>query len=261
MKTSGKVLIGVAVVVAGLVLAKNVIIKTVATQAIKKSTGFELELKTIKAGLFTQSFEINGMKLRNPPDFPDREAFDIDRIYVRYDLASFLSSTVHIHEIVVEIPQVVMVNKEDGESNLERMQANAAKKDEGKPQPGEPQKEEPAPEEPKPGDETVAKQKQQFMIDVLTLRLGKAEVRDYARAVDGKPKITTYNLNVDRTFRHVGSMRAIVTQITNQVLIEGGVKALTEQIRDSEKTGKFQKDLNKLSEKIGSLFKKKKDSE
>jgi uncharacterized protein involved in outer membrane biogenesis len=262
MKMAGRILLILAVVIAGLILARNAIIKSVTTQAIAKATGFRMELKSINVGLLSQTFEIEGLKLRNPPDFPDPDALDIDRILVHYDLRSFLAPTVHVHAIVIEIPQVVMVRNMEGETNLERMKdaASGAVQPESEPSGGAPSGEPPPERSPEPRREPApapaeAKAPKPFMIDVLRVKIGKVEIRDYARGSDGKPKVKTYAIAVDRTFQRVGSVEAIVNQLANQVLIEGTMKAVAEGLKKADESGDLQEKLNKAASRLGSFLK------
>ena len=100
MRTTGKILIILAVVVGGLLLAKDAIIKSAVKHALKKETGFDLAVGSINVALLKQSFEVTGLKVLNPSDFPERDAFDIDRLYVQYDLFSFFSPTTHLRRVM-----------------------------------------------------------------------------------------------------------------------------------------------------------------
>lgn len=258
MRKSGKILVALALVVLAALLAKNALLKAFAVQQIRKSTGFDLEVKDLKAGLFTHFVDIEGLKLRNPPDFPEREAFDIDRIYVRYDLPSFLTSTVRLDEVIIRIPQVVMVKKETGESNLDRMKQNAEKA-KVETQPKETSK--PAPPGPRPGEPPpapepkVARKEKGFFIRKLTVQLDKVEIRDYSKMRDGKPKISTYNVKQDRTFENVTSVDNLVYQVINEVLIQEALKSVGEQLEKSSKNGKLGDAFKNIGKNLGELFK------
>lgn len=257
-----KWLIVILVAVGLLFAAKGFLVKSVVRKVVSSTTGFDLALGGLDVGLFKQSFEVKGLKLRNPADFPDREAFDIDRLYVRYDLFSFFGPTTRLRQVVIEIPQLVMVKKEDGESNLERMKKNTSK---DKPPAGEAERQKtepprPPPQEPAGGSRPPRSKGRQFMVDSITLDVGKVEIRDYQRKQGDQPRITTYELNYHRSFSHIGTLQAMVDEIVADVMIEGGVKALVEKLGSKENTGKLSADLDKAAKKFGSalnsLFKK-----
>ena len=83
MRTSGKILLVLALIMATFLVAKNQIIKVAVVQAVHMATGFDMSVGKIDVGLFNQSVEIKDLRLYNPSDFPDREAFDIRRVYVK----------------------------------------------------------------------------------------------------------------------------------------------------------------------------------
>ena len=67
-------------------------------------------------------------------------------MFVSYDLRSFFADEIHLREVVLDIPRMVVVQKEDGESNLQRLSQVGQGKEEGK------QKPEVKPEEKQPAN-------------------------------------------------------------------------------------------------------------
>ena len=77
MKLLKWIVIVVVLAVAGAVLARNVIVRRSAVKAVQDATGFNLEVASVHVGLFSPTFDIDGVKLLNPKDFPEPMAFDI----------------------------------------------------------------------------------------------------------------------------------------------------------------------------------------
>lgn len=264
------VAVAILVLVAGLFFSRNSVVKRMVVDEVRKATGFDLAIGSLDVGLLKNSFEIRGLELKNPSDFPDDEAFVVDRLFVKYELFSLLGTNIHLQRVDLEIPRVVVVKKEDGESNLERMKNNAqahraAQQQQAppeqprapvpapQPQPGQdpgetagggsPPASSPAPMPEEPGPE------KQLKIDELHVKIGKFEVRDFSRMREGKPKVRTYEIGWERTFQNVGSIETVVAQITADVLIKGGINEAMEKLKDDEK-------LNQSLEKIGKKFNK-----
>ena len=232
----------VVVLVVAIVVARSALIKGAAQRTIAKMTGFDLAVGGIHVGIVSPVFEIKDLKLSNPPDFPDAEAFELKRVFVKYDLMSFMGDNPHLYEIDLNISKAVVVKKADGETNLERLEM-AGKGAEGEPGgKGEGKKGEKKPEA-KPGSEEK-KPAPQVRIDLLTLKLGTVEVRDYSRGGE-KPEVFTYELNVDRRFENVTDLNVVSTVIAAEILNNVGGKLIQDMGKimeqnkgDLKKTGK-----------------------
>lgn len=236
----------VVVLIVAVLAARSMIIKSGAQRAIAKMTGFDLEVGGISVGLVSPQFEIRDLKLNNPPDFPDAEAFELKRIYVKYDLMSFFGDNPHLYEIALDIPKAVVVKKADGETNLERLEKVSKQAGEGK---GEGREDGKKPEaKPAPGEKKPAPQ---VRIDLLTLKLGKVEVRDYSRGGE-KPEILTYDLNVDRRFENVTDLNVISTVIAAEILNNVGGKLIQDMGKIMEQN---QGDLKKTGKELEKNFK------
>ena len=238
----------VVVLIVAVLAARSMIIKSGAQRAIAQMTGFDLEVGGISVGLVSPQFEIRDLKLNNPPDFPDAEAFEIKRVYVKYDLLSFFGDNPHLYEIDLNIPKAVVVKKADGETNLERLEKAGKQAGEGEGGKGEGKTEKkpeakPGPEEKKPA--------LQVRIDLLTLKLGKVEVRDYSRGGE-KPEVLTYDLNVDRRFENVTDLNVISTVIAAEILGNVGGKLIQDMGKIMEQN---QGDLKKTGKELEKNFK------
>ena len=202
----------VLLAVAGLV-ARNAIIKTAARKAIRQATGFDLELGGVRVGLISQSFDIRDLKLINPEDFPEAIALEINRMFVSYELRSFFADEVHLREVVLDIPRMVVVQKEDGDSNLKRLSQAGQGKEE------EEQKREAKPENDQPAEPKAEKPTRKFRIDTLTLKLGTVEMHKYVQGHD-KPEIRVHDLNVDHTYTDIRAPNRLAA-ILAMAMMEG----------------------------------------
>jgi uncharacterized protein involved in outer membrane biogenesis len=209
-------IIAVLLVVVGLV-ARDAIIKTAVRKVVQQATGFDLELGGIHAGLLSPSFEIRGLKLINPEDFPEATALEINRMFASYEIRSFFEDEIHLREVVLDIPRIVVVQKEDGESNLQRLSEAGRGKEEGERKP-EAKQGEKQPTEPK-----VEKPARKFRIDRLTLKLGMVETHKYFQGRD-KPEIQVQDLKVDRTYTDIRDLNQLATFLAMAMVESAGVQ-------------------------------------
>ncbi|MBN1268140.1 MAG: hypothetical protein JXB04_01010, partial [Kiritimatiellae bacterium] len=202
------ILILVVLLVVVALAARNLLIKSAVTRTIEKETGFGVEMEGVKAGLLKPTFEVTGLRLINPEDFADATALEIDRFFVEYDLRSLLTEEIHLRKVIMDIPRVVVVEKEDGETNFQRLAQKtreaAEESGKGKAESGTAEESQPeAPAEPLPETEPEpAKPEKRMRIDELTIKMGTAEVRKYTRE-DPKPKVKTYPIDQERTYRNI----------------------------------------------------------
>lgn len=235
-KTILNVLIVLVLLFALGLMTRNAIIKSGVKNAIQQATGFDLEVGGVSAGLLSSTFEIKDLKLINPEDFPEETAIEIRRMFVGYDIKSFFTDEIHLLEVVLDIPRMVVVQKEDGESNLKRLSQVGQGKKEGEKQPGEKPEEKPGAKPEKPA--------KKFRIDTLTLKLGTVEMHTYVQGQD-KPQVQVHGLNVDRTYTDIRDPDQMAT-IFAMAMVEGvGAqafkdigKALQNNHGDLDKTGK-----------------------
>lgn len=216
MKVLRRVLIIVVLVIVALLVARNVLIRSASRQAIRQATGFDIEIGKVKAGLFRPTFEVLNLKLINPEDFPEREALEIRRLYVRYDVASLLTDTVRLREVEIDVPRMVVVTREDGETNLKRLgkvkqKPPAEAPAEGSGAPPE-AAEGAAPPEPRP-----ARAQKNIVIDHLVVKLGTATVHSYVGGRE-KPETVEAPMNVERTFQNVSNLNVVAAALSADIM-------------------------------------------
>lgn len=251
MKILLRIVVVVLVVLAVAVVARNTVIEKVTRKTVLRTTGFDIEIGRLHAGLIEPVFEVSNARLINPEDFPEPTALEIRTLRVGYDIPSFFKDEVHLHEVVLDVPRAVLVIREDGESNLSRLGRVVADAGGKKPEGEEPAGDEKKQEEPEKPAKTVR-------VDVLTLRIGKVEVHQYKEGEE-KPKIETYDANFDRTARDVTDLNVVNGMITAGVIeavgaraLQGLSKILQENEGDLNKVGK---DLERTAKDVGKQLK------
>jgi uncharacterized protein involved in outer membrane biogenesis len=265
-----KILVGLALVFLALLLARNFIARKIVEKVFTGTTEFKLTMDSINVSLVRPLVEIKGLKLENPGDFPEPDALDVKTVYIHYNLFSLMGDEVRFKKIELDIPRVAMITKADGESNMDRIQAVAKKfetqeQDELSSDPKAEKKKEKDKPSKSSGDaseraEASGKPKN-VVIDTFTFRLGEVKIRDYSRTHEGgEPRSMTVQLNVDRTFTDVRSLKSAGSKIAAEVATRTvafyikDVGRKLEENGDTEKIGNFFKGL-------GDMFKGKKKSE
>ncbi|MCO5062289.1 MAG: AsmA family protein [Kiritimatiellae bacterium] len=261
--------------VGGLVVHQ--LIKTEARRFLVAQTGFDLDIGKVKAGLFSTRVEFDDVTVRNPPDFPETTAMVIDRIVLDLNVGSLLRGKTHLTELQLDVPRIVVVRKETGETNFQRMSDTIRSKSKDSPREGAPA--EPASTEapsdsptapepaagaesapgadtqskPKPKRESKPKPERPFLIDRLAVKIGTVEYRDYG-APDA-PAVSQIALNVDREAQHVENAQQIqslligglIGSFFKQALNDGGqsLKAVLEDENLRSEAKRVGKDLKR----------------
>lgn len=231
-KTRKKLTRAIIALLALLVLAfmvESSVIKTAVRKAIQQRFGFDLEIGSIRHGLLRPTFEVRDVRLINPEDFPEDLALEIRRIKMNVELRTLFTDTIHLRELVLDIPKIVVVRREDGKTNLQRLNEAA------RAEPPAPAAPAPTPP-PAPGGETPAAVsnapappaakpwwEKDFRIDHLELKMGSVEVHDYVQG-DGKPRVGVYELGVDQVLKDVTDPATIGVVIAATVAEKVGLQ-------------------------------------
>lgn len=243
MKTAKTILLCLVAVLLVLVAARNVVVKREVRRILERETGFGLALDRVDVALLRTAFDVRGVTLSNPEDFPERDFFDVRQVVVDYDLLSLFGDEVRLREVVLDVPKVVVVKKADGETNLQRL-SGSSRKERGKPAGG------PAPDGPGESGKTGAGK--DFRIDRLVVRIGTVEIHDYT-VKGGAPGITTLPLNVDQEHRNVTSVAQIGSLMAVGVAQQVGARFLGDLLQGAQGE-KAEQEFKKVTESIGKAF-------
>jgi len=203
-KTFVKIGVVILILVVGLFLAKDIIVKTAVTTGVKLVTGLKLDIASLKIGLFSTSIDIKQMKLYNPQSFPEKLMLDMPEIYVDYDPMALFKKTIHLQAVKINLKEFVIVKNSKGEVNLDSLKAVQESK---------------KTEEPAKKAETLP-----FKIDVLELKVGKVIYKDYSKG--GEPKVTESDLNLNESFKNITDPYAVTTIIVFKCLMNTTVGKL-----------------------------------
>ena len=205
MKKILTVIIVLAVLLLGLILAKNIIVKTALVKGIKAITGVEIQVGRVNVGLVNTLIDINDLEIFNPSGFVDKVMADIPEIYVAYDLGAFFKKQVHLRNLKLDLKELVVVQNASRLVNINSLKTLMPK-----------QSAEPAPE---------------VKIDELSLRIGKVIYKDYS---SGKPVVQEFNLNINEHYKNITDPKALVSTILSRALMNIAIPNINMQ--DLKKT-------------------------
>ena len=225
LKILGVLLLLLVLLMVGGVLARDQIAIWAVKKVVTQKTGFGLELKSLHIALAPPGLEVQGLKLTNPPDFPEAGALEISKLTVSYDQIHSTKAEARLPEVTLDLQSVVVVRKADGEVNFKRF----AKQSQGEaPAGGDAPAPQPPPQPaPTPTPAPEQKQEKKFRIDHLNIRIGTVLVHTYVQG-ELAPREQKFVMNVDRKFENVtnADLKNIGTQLFLEILFKSSPDAL-----------------------------------
>ena len=218
MVSLSALLLVLVLLVAGVVLVRDGLamwaIKKVIAPKLATQTGFGLEVRNVHVALMPPGVEIEGLRLTNPPDFPETRALDIRKLKISYDRSASTKEEARLPEVTFDLPTVVVVRKADGEMNFQRF-AKQSKQE----KPGGTQPRPPAPPAPPPAPGQKVERK--VRIDHLNIRLGTVILRTYV-AGQKDPEERKIVMNVDKQYTNVSNemFKQIIAEISLEILFK-----------------------------------------
>jgi len=188
-------------------LARNLIGKKAVTAGVKATTGLTLNMDSINVGILSTLIEINELTLLNPAAFPDPVMVDLPEIYIDYNLATFLKKKVWLEEVRLNLEEFFIIKNSKGELNIDSLKEIGGKEKIQTP------KEESKPTKMLP-----------VQIDILKLKIGKVVYKDYSKGE--KPKVQTFNLNIDERFENITDPQLFARLMVMKALVRTNIANL-----------------------------------
>lgn len=222
-----KTLIAVALlaIVAGIAGSrmKDAFVRRLIVEGLRAAGGFEVTIDRLHFGIVTPTLVVEGVQVRNPTNFPVREAFQINRLFVRYDRWSLFRRSGYVPEIDLDLAKIVLVRMADGRTNLERLESVGA----GGATPSAPAAPHAAPvamgtppppvsaaSAPPPAPRTF--QAPLVRIDKLRIKIDAIDYYDYALG-GSEPMVIPAQLKFDESFSNVTNVLDIVDQLQSRL--------------------------------------------
>jgi uncharacterized protein involved in outer membrane biogenesis len=204
MKKPVKILIGVVVLIFGLILAKDLLIKSVVKVAASKVLGAPVHIGGLSFGILNQSIRIKDFRVSNPDGFPKGILIDIPEAGVDYDLSQLMKGNLHLRTLILNLKEMNVVKNKEGKFNLSFLKVAEKKDPAAPPKNKEPQK-------------TIPMQ-----IDVAKLNLGKVTITDHTRE---PASVQTIDINVkDKTYNNIKSAQQLAILVMAESLRSSAFK-------------------------------------
>jgi hypothetical protein len=205
-KILGAILGILIVLVAGVVLAKDIILKTAIEQSVTHVTGFKTTIHSLKYNL-PSTIHIEGLQIRNPQGFEAETLIQMPEIFAHLELQQLLSSKkIHLPEVRLNIQEVHIEKNPQGVSNIELLSSVGGKQ----PTPAKPA-------ETKPAGEAMP-----FQLDKLVLTIRNVTYADRSGLIAKAPlpgKALAVDLNVqEEVFTNITDPKMLVNLILVKIL-------------------------------------------
>lgn len=195
-----KILLIVLIVIVGLVLVKDQVIKQGIIFGAGKIMGTPAKLDYFSLSLIKQKVQIKGFQLYNPPGFPREVFVDIPEISVSLQARELLKGNLHFPVIVINLKELVVYKNQMGKLNVDSLKFVQQKKDEPPPAKKQPQK---------------ASKAMPFHIDSLKLNVGKVVMKDYSSG--SAPTTQVFDVGIkNKVYKDIDS----VQQMSALILVE-----------------------------------------
>jgi hypothetical protein len=197
---------------------RNFLVRKGMETAVTEVTGFPLTVGSFNLGLGRVRVEITDLRLSNPEGFEDPRCLHANRIVADIEGKSLFGKELHIEELDLNIPEIVVVKNAKGETNLDRLKTLAGEEKDAK--------------EGKDGKDGKGKKKAEekpfrWKCDRMYLKMGKVVFLDYTDAKGGKPKKDVWDLKVDEKFKDLDGPDQVVRIIVWKVITKTPVKLVT----------------------------------
>jgi len=205
MKKVFIVLAVIAVIIAGLAVVKDQLIKSAVLRAAKTVLGVPVEIDGLSLGILKPSIRIKGFRIYNPKGFPKGVIVDVPEVSVRYDLKALLKKKLHLEDVVFNLKEIDIVKNKDSAINIDSLRPlgkNKAKNTEGENKKSEP----------------LA-----IKIDTLRLTIGKLVYKDFSTG--GKPSVSVSDINIkNKVYRNINSVQKLAILILTEPAKQAGIK-------------------------------------
>ena len=190
--------------VVGLVLAKNIVVKTGIEQGVKLVTGLPMKIASLDIS-FTKSYvHVQGMQIYNTPGFPEKLMVDIPEVYVSLDIPALMKKKIHVKDVRFYLKEFVLVKNSANQMNIDQLKA-LQQTSEKKP---------PKDTAPAPGQKAMP----EIQIDVLQLKVDKVVYKDYSKGAE--PVVKEKKIGLDERIENINDPNRLVQIIVFKALVK-----------------------------------------
>lgn len=198
------IILGVVIILlGGILIFKNQIIKYAVTRVATKITAAPVHVDSFSLDIFSSTIHITGFKMYNPKGFPEGILVSCPKINIIYDRAALFKRKLHFLIAEIEIKEFVVAINKEGKVNVDSL--TVVQEEAGK---GDIPKSEPIP----------------MQIDLLNLSIGKVVTKDYTKSEE--PGVTVYDAEIHKTFKNITSAQQLTILLIREAMVVAGVKGV-----------------------------------
>ncbi|MCB1195889.1 hypothetical protein KDK77_06870 [bacterium] len=198
------------IMVLGLYLTRNTLLKTAVEKGVTIGTGLPLKIGSIDLNFTSTYFGMNNFELHNPENFPDEIMLNIPEVFVDYNLTSIIRGIIHLEEVRLDMEQLTVVKNKDGKLNIFQIKTPAASPSKDGQEPA--------------GKPTEESAEIPLKIDTLKVRIGKFSFKDYSKGP--APTVVELPIKFDETFTDVEGVNSVLKLILTRVLSKTNLAAI-----------------------------------
>lgn len=245
----------IALIIAGVIIFKDIILKIGVEKAVTGLTGFPTTVQSIQYH-FPETIHVKGLLIKNPKGFEGEVFTEIPEIFINVSLQEILKKErVHVREIRLDIQQVNLERNHEGVTNLQKLSSVGTSASGTAPA--------------KPAPQTGPKEKAMpFLLDKFVLTMRKVSFKNRGQVVPGLPAPGTgvsMDMNVkEQVFTNIEDPLILVNLIVMKI-VQGttfgrlaGIdpqKLLGEGLQGTFKTGEqlFTQTRGLVTQELGNL--------
>ena len=156
----------------------------------EKRTGQRMEIKNLNIGLFDQSLKMEGLRIEEPPDYPQGIMILIENLETSYQLKSFFSNQIKIGKTFLNLDQFNLIRKGNQEYNFMNFKKAIP----------------PSKKPPK-----------NYHIDELTLRVSTIS---YTDLVEKEAQPLSVAVNLERNFKNITDINQLQDELAKSTIHE-----------------------------------------
>ena len=186
----------IAVILAGAVIFKNTIIKSVLTRAASNTLGATVHIDAVSWNYSNSNILISGFTLYNPAGFSEGKLLFCSQITAVYDRATLFKKKRHFLIVKVELKTMEITRNREGKLNVDSLKIVRDAKS--------------SPPTP-------------VQIDLLTLSIGKIVYKDYTKGA--KPAVHEYDVNKHKTFKGVPTLQQLIIMVLAEPMKAAAIRS------------------------------------
>jgi len=185
----------VAIFLAGIIILKNLIIKSVVTNVASGITGAPIHIDGFSMNILTSTIHITGFKMYNPSGFPEGLLVSCPKINVIFDRTSLFTQKHHFLLVEVDLKEMVLTKNKEGKLNVDSLKIVH------------------------PSTSSPATPMQ---IDLLNLSIGRIVYKDYT--IGTEPAVRVFNVNRQQSYKSVPTAQQLALLVLSQPMKAAAIK-------------------------------------